>query len=139
MTGCTSMQEASTIVPALPPTLMPTNTPDPIQLGYFGCAGWNCSMEGVVYMNTAIPGNEMEGIVVSLTQHSNCSPTEGEYATTTGKDGRFDFPLYVHDTDTFWIKVEMDGYEPARQRLGGFDCLNCLCRPPIEIVLRPRK
>ena len=117
-------------------TPTPAGTPDPTEEFLRYCYGWNCSLKGVVYVGTARPGNELEGIAVRLSKHSYCSPIIGELETTTGADGRFRFWVYVHDTDTFWIQVELAGYEPVRQSIGGMDCLYCSC-PPIEIVLQP--
>ena len=141
--GCAAVQATptSTHRPTLQPTCtshpteIPSSTPDPTQEFFLSCVGWQCSLEGVVYRGTASPGNELAGIVVRLSHHSFCSPTSGEHETTTGADGEYSFPVYVHDTDTFWIEVELGGYEPVRQSIGGFDCLSCSC-PPMEIVLR---
>jgi hypothetical protein len=112
------------------PTSVPaTATPDP-------CVGWQCTLAGVVYADAASPGNELAGTVVALSHVSHCSPTRGQYETTTVPDGGFSFEVFLHDTDTFLIQVEQDGYEPVRQSIGGFDCLYCAC-PPVEIVLEP--
>ena len=62
--------------------------------------------------------------------------TAGDHETVTGPDGTFAFDVYLHDTDSFLIEVEHDGYEPTSLLIGGFDCLYCSC-PPIEIVLEP--
>jgi len=67
---------------------------------------------------------------------SNCSPTTGQHETITGPAGEFEFGVYLHDTDSFRIEVEREGYEPFSQLMGGFDCLFCAC-PPIEVVLQP--
>jgi hypothetical protein len=112
------------------PTSVPaTATPDP-------CTGWRCTLEGVVYVDAAGPGNELAGTPVELSHVSYCSPTRGQHQTTTGPDGGFRFEVFLHDTDTFLIQVEQNGYEPVRQSVGGFDCLYCAC-PPVEIVLEP--
>jgi hypothetical protein len=71
-----------------------------------------------------------------LSHVSHCSPTRGQQLAHTGPDGRFGFEVFLHDTDTFLIAVEQNGYEPVRQSIGGFDCLYCVC-PPVEIVLKP--
>ena len=105
--------------PALPSVSM-TATPDP-------CVGWRCTLQGVVFVDAASAGNELAGTVVELSHVSYCSPTSGQHETTTGPDGGFGFEAFVHDTDTFWIQVEQDGYEPVRQSVGGFDCLYCAC------------
>ena len=117
------------------PTKMPSSTPDPTQEFFRNCVGWQCFLKGVVYEGTASPGNELAGIAVRLSHHSFCSPTSGEHETTTGINGEFSFPVYVHDTDTFWIEAEIGGFEPVRQSIGGFDCLYCSC-PPMMIVLQ---
>lgn len=122
----------STSTPTIP--VMQEATLDPTQEFFRSCVGWECSLEGIVYAGQIAAGNEVEDIRVRLTQHSNCSPTKGEYEATTGADGEFGFQVYLHDTDTFWIEVEADGYEPIRQTIGGFDCLYCRCTP-IEVVL----
>jgi hypothetical protein len=123
----------STWTPTIP--VIPEATLDPTQEFFRSCVGWDCSLEGIVYAGRVAAGNELEGITVRLTQHSNCSPTRGEYEATTGATGEFGIQVYLHDTDTFWIEVEADGYEPIRQTIGGFDCLYCSCTP-IEVVLR---
>ena len=113
-----------------PPTSVPaTATPDP-------CTGWRCTLEGVVHADAASSGNALAGTLVALSHVSNCSPTRGQYETTTGPDGGFGFEVFLHDTDTFLIQVERDGYKPVRRSVGGFDCLYCAC-PPVEIVLEP--
>jgi hypothetical protein len=76
------------------------------------------------------------GIPVELSHLSYCSPTRGQHKTTTSPGGGFGFEVFLHDTDTFLIQVERDGYEPVRRSIGGFDCLYCAC-PPLEIVLQP--
>jgi len=110
-----------------PTSMLMTATPDP-------CVGWRCTLRGVVYVDAASSGNESAGTLVELTHVSWCSPTSGQHATTTGPDGGFGFEVFVHDTDTFWIQVEQDGYESVRRSVGGFDCLSCAC-PLVEIVL----
>jgi hypothetical protein len=120
-----------TLVTALPPTWTPYLIETPTV-----CSGWNCSLEGVIYANAASLGSELAGVKVHLQQISWCSPTKGEYETITGHDGIFRFEVYLHDTDTFWIELAVEGYQPVRQAIGGFDCLNCAC-PPIEIILQP--
>lgn len=99
------------------------------------CTGWDCSIQGVVYASSAGPGNELGGVTVHLLHTSNCSPTRGEHETVTGADGTFSFPIYLHDTDSFRIEVAVQGYEPASELFGGFDCLYCNC-PPLELVLQ---
>jgi hypothetical protein len=131
LVSCGGSPEATpgpTPQPALTPVLM-TATPDP-------CVGWRCTLRGVVYVEAASSGNELAGILVELSHVSFCSPTSGEHETTTGPDGGFGFEVFVHDTDTFWIQVEQEGYEPVRQSVGGFDCLYCTC-PLVEVVLEP--
>ena len=127
-----AVQPMSTSRPTLQPspTIVPmTATPDP-------CTGWPCTLRGAVYVSAARAGNELAGTRVGLSHVSYCSPTRGEYETTTGPDGGFGFEVFLHDTDTFWIQVEQEGYEPVRQSVGGFDCLYCAC-PPVEVVLEP--
>jgi len=93
-------------------------------------------LKGVVYVDAASPGNELAGTVVELSHISYCSPTRGQHETKTGANGEFEFEVYLHDTDTFQIQIEQDGYEVVRQSVGGFECLFCAC-PPFEIVLQP--
>lgn len=144
LAGCSStdlVTPSVTLTPTSPPiwtptlTVTPEVTFDPTQEFLNSCVGWDCSMEGIVYGGKVATDNELGAITVRLTQHSNCSPTRGEYETTTGANGEFSFPVYLHDTDTFWIDVAADGYEPLRHTIGGFDCLYCRCAP-IEVVLR---
>ena len=110
----------------------PTATPTPDS-----CTGWWCPVTGVVYADTAEPGNELEGASVKLGQFSYCSPTKGQYQTTTGLDGTFEFgEVFFHDTDRVWIEVEPEGYEPTRWDSKGLYCLFCSCfRSPLEIVV----
>jgi hypothetical protein len=128
----------TTDIPTLAPTWTPIATLNPTQEFFSACVGWNCSLEGIVYVGSPSPGNQLEGIAVHLSQISCCSPTSGEHKAITGEDGTFAFAVYLHDTDTFLIKVQADGYEPVDRQIGGFDCLYCSC-PPIEIVLQPAK
>jgi len=111
---------------------------DPTQEFLRSCIGWDCSLKGTVYANAAAPGNELEGVPVHLGQRSYCSPTAGDHEAVTGADGTFGFPVYLHDTDSFNLEVVVEGYQPARQTFGGFDCLYCAC-DPLEIVLQPVK
>ena len=98
------------------------------------CTGWMCEISGVVYMGTALPGNEAEGVIVNLSQHSWCSPTAGEQEARSGPQGEFVFDVYLHDTDSFVFQVDEVGFETVKVKLGGFDCLYCNCQP-VEIVL----
>ena len=130
VTPTPSVQPVPTSRPAVtstPTAVPPTDTPD-------WCIGWWCALSGVVYAGTAGPGNELEGVLVQLSHTSYCSPTRGQHEGRTGPDGRFQFDVFVHDTDTFWFEVQLDGYESVEQRIGGFDCLYCSC-PAVEIVL----
>lgn len=142
LVGCAGSPEG-TLEPALhaTPTTRPvpqpthtaastTATPDP-------CTGWRCTLGGVVYVDAAASGSELAGTLVELSHMSYCSPTRGQHKTLTGPDGGFEFEVFLHDTDTFWIEIERDGYEPVRQTVVGFDCLYCVC-PLIEIVLEPQ-
>lgn len=111
-----------------PTTSPPTFTPD-------FCIGWNCTITGVVYAGAASPGSELAGVLVELFQYSNCSPTRGEQETITDEGGNFTFEVFLHDTDGFNFKVELEGYELAKTSFGGFDCLFCACQP-VEIVVQ---
>ena len=130
--------------PALPSTWTPypiettAVTLDHTQEYLLRCTGWKCSLDGVVYANTASDGNEQAGVKVLLKQISWCSPTRGEHETITDTDGAFSFEVYLHDTDTFWIEISVVGYKPVRQSIGGFDCLFCACDLQ-EIILLPAK
>ena len=115
------------ITPTLETALPPARTPTPTV-----CSGWNCSLEGVIYANNASLSNEFAGVNIHLQQISWCSPTKGEYETFTGADGTFRFDVYHHDTDTFWIELAVEGYQPVRQAIVGYDC-----PPLIEIILQP--
>lgn len=133
--GC-MLSNPKSITPPSVTALSPTRTPFPSKTPT-ACSGWNCSLEGFIYVDEASFGNELAGVIVHLQQISWCSPTRGEYETITGTDGTFRFEVYLHDTDTFWIEVDVEGYLPVRQAMGGLDCLNCAC-PPIEIILQPK-
>ncbi|MCJ7622185.1 MAG: hypothetical protein MUO76_01685, partial [Anaerolineaceae bacterium] len=75
---------------------------------------------------------------MSFSQTSWCSPTAGEQTTLSAEDGSFEFEVYIHDTDTFDFLVEVDGYDSASARTGGFDYL-ASDRLPVVIVLQPIK
>ena len=98
------------------------------------CVGWHCEVSGVVYLGSADPGNELEGVPVKLSQISWCSPTAGEQETQSGPNGIFAFEVYIHDTDSINMQVDFEGYQTEKVKLGGFDCLFCSC-PLVEIVL----
>jgi hypothetical protein len=89
-----------------------------------------------VYDGTASPGSELAGVLVQLSQASYCSPTRGEQETITDEGGNFAFEVFLHDTDGFNFRVELEGYEAVKTSFGGFDCLFCSCQP-VEIVLQP--
>jgi hypothetical protein len=129
LVGCTILATTPTPVPTNIPS--PTDTPDP-------CTGWWCTVSGVVYVDAVDPGNELEGASVELNHSSYCSPTEGQYQTTTGPDGTFEFSdVFFHDTDRVWIQVDSEGYGSARWDSVGVYCYYCSCfTSPIEIVLR---
>lgn len=122
--------------PTSRPTLQPSPTAVPMTATPDPCTGWPCTLRGVVYVSAAGAGNELAGVRVGLSHLSFCSPTRGDQETTTGPGGKFEFEVFLHDTDTFWFQVEQQGYEPVRQSVGGFDCLYCAC-PPVEMVLQP--
>lgn len=98
------------------------------------CVGWYCEIDGVVYLGSVDSGNEMAGVPLKLSQHSWCSPTAGDQETQSGPYGTFAFEVYIHDTDSIIVKVDLEGYQPVKVKMGGFDCLYCSC-PFIEIVL----
>jgi hypothetical protein len=107
-----------------------TPTPDP-------CTGWRCSIHGVAYTGAIDAANTLNDASVTLTQSSYCSPTAGQYQTTTAPDGTFTFDeIFLHDTDGLSIDVEYEGHEPARWKTAGSACVSCSCfSSPIEIVL----
>lgn len=143
LVGCASPPPSATIVPLLttpPPQTGNTHTqavPSPT-FTPTACTGWHCTLHGVVYAGEAVLGNELGGVMVSLSHFSYCSPTMGEHEAVTGEDGAFTFEVYLHDTDSFHFEVEIDGYQTWEYSFGGFDCLYCSC-PPLEVVLRPEK
>ena len=116
------------VVPDATPT-NPVPSPSPTS-----CTGWHCEITGIVSSGTAEPTNQLVSETVTLSQISWCSPTSGEQETQLDMDGRFSFEVYVHDTDSFNIYVDIEGYHPEKIQFGGFDCLYCHC-PPIEIIL----
>ncbi len=138
ISGCgTSSETTTTPRPADTSTTSPTVTSEPITYTPTPdpCTGWNCTFAGVVYAESANPGNELVGVEVELSQASHCSPTKGEQVVTTNSDGVFTFEVFLHDTDGFNFTVELEGYEPTVAKFGGFDCLYCGCEP-LEIVLQ---
>jgi hypothetical protein len=112
---------------------LPTPTPDP-------CSGWWCTVKGVVTTGEGGSGNRLAGATVTLSQHSNCSPTRGDSQTVSGSDGSFEFgQLFFHDTDLVWIEVEAEGFEPARWDSKGQYCYYCACfSEAIEVALQVR-
>ena len=145
--GCRSSPEATPTPPlepaptvthtptTIPPTVTHTPTTSPPTFTPDFCIGWHCTITGVVYAETASPGSELAGVLVELNQYSNCSPTRGEQETITDEGGNFAFEVFLHDTDGFNFKVELEGYEPAKTSFGGFDCVFCACQP-VEILLQ---
>jgi hypothetical protein len=122
----------------LPSETAVTITPEPSQVSSPtpGCYMWKCTLQGVVYAEEIGPSSELEGVEVRLSQYSNCSPTKGEHITKTGPDGEFEFEVLIHDTDGFTFEIEETGYEPYKNKFGGFDCISCSCSS-MEIVLEP--
>jgi len=102
------------------------------------CTGWNCEITGIVSAGAAEPSNQFVSETVTLSQISWCSPTSGEQETQLDVDGRFSFEVYIHDTDSFNIYVDIEEYRPEKIQFGGFDCLYCNC-PPIEIILEAKE
>lgn len=122
--------------PVVKPSILPTSIDQRTLETINPCVGWWCSLNGAVYQKEVGSENELENAVVTLSQASYCSPSKGQQEVITGPDGIFEFSVYVHDTDTFWIMVDLDGYTPTRKSITGFDCLYCSC-PSIEIILYP--
>ena len=126
---------ASTSTPTAPPKSSPaptaTPTPDP-------CTGWWCTVTGVVYADAAESGNELGGAAATLHHASYCSPTRGQYQTTTDLDGTIEFgEVFFHDTDRIWMEVESEGRVSARWDSIDFYCLFCKCfGSPLEILLQ---
>ena len=114
------------------PIEVPTSDPS------LTCPGWSCTLTGVVVQGEAEAGTAIEGVEVRLSQFSYCSPTTGQQVTLTDSDGNFAFDVYLHDTDSLTVRVELEGYPTADDSLSGFDCLSCGCGP-IELVLTPSK
>jgi hypothetical protein len=142
LAGCASLPPTPTLAPLLttpPPHSSQTPTQEMTAPTFTptSCTGWSCTIEGVVYAGEAAPGNELGGAVVTLSQFSHCSPTEGEQEVVTEEDGTFAFEVYLHDTDSFHFEVDLNGYLPGEYSFGGFDCLYCSCLP-LEIVLQPK-
>ena len=100
------------------------------------CTGWTCTLQGTVFQGRAETDGELPGAEVELSHISNCSPTSGKHHTLTETDGSFTFQLYIHDTDTILIEVSRDGYAPEQRKIGGFDCLYCVC-PALDFILQP--
>jgi hypothetical protein len=141
--GCVSPPPPTTIVPLLTtPPPQPGDTPTQavpaLTFTPTACTGWYCTLDGVVYVGEAVPGNELGGVVVDLSHFSYCSPTMGEHEAVAAEDGTFTFEVYLHDTDSFHFEVELNGYQSWEYSFGGFDCLYCSC-PPFEVVLQPEK
>ncbi|MDO9546300.1 MAG: hypothetical protein Q7J07_06075 [Pelolinea sp.] len=127
--GQTSQSDASNGSVDQSPSTERSASPTP------GCIGWSCEIDGIVYLDAAEPGNELEGIRVNFSQISWCSPTAGKQETLTDANGSFSFEVFIHDTDSYKISVDVEGYQTAEHKMGGFDCLFCYC-PLVEIVLK---
>ena len=125
--GCNPSIE--TPLPVNPTPAKPNATPT-------SCIGMNYAIKGAVYAGSVDSANALSGVPVSFSQHSNCSPTAGEQTAYTAEDGSFEFKVYIHDTDSFNFLVEVDGYDAASARTGGFDYL-ARSRLPVVLVLRP--
>lgn len=109
-----------------------TATPNP-------CTGWTCEVQGVVYAQSPSPGNELNGIRLTLTHSSNCSTTQGQLESVTNNDGSFSFPeVFFHDTDRVKIQVDQEGYASWEWDSAGQYCFYCTCfYEPILAVLQP--
>jgi len=121
-------RSTATTIPIEVPTSDPSLT----------CPGWSCTLTGGVVQGEAEAGNAIEDAEILLSQFSYCSPTSGQQVTLTDSDGKFAFEVYLHDTDSLTVRVELEGYQTAEESLSGFDCLSCGCGP-IELVLTPSK
>jgi len=102
------------------------------------CTGWHCEINGTVSAEPAEPTNQLASETVTLSQISWCSPTSGKKDTQLDEDGKFSFDVYIHDTDSFNIYVDIEGYQAEKIQFGGFDCLYCHC-PPIKIILEAKE
>jgi len=115
-------------------TPIEVSTSDPA----LACPGWSCTLTGAVVQGETEIRNAIENVEVRLSQSSYCSPTSGQQATLTDSEGRFAFDVYLHDTDSLAIRVELEGYQTAQYSMTGLDCLYCGCGP-IELGLTPSK
>ena len=129
ITSCVSHAlppESATPVPA-----SVNQTPSPFPTS---CTGWTCEISGVVSTGESQPSDVFTSQVVKLHQISWCSPTAGEQETQINPDGTFSFEIYLHDTDTLNLSVDIPGYLTEKAQIGGFDCLSCSCSP-IELSI----
>jgi len=139
LTGCSTPQPTVADTPLVAPsrseptaTLPKTTTTEdtssdqkthpPITATPTVCTGWRRSVSGTVYDQEAVPGHELEGVEVTLTQISSCSTTAGEYQMVTDPDGAFQFKtLYIHDMDAIDILIKHEGYQTYKVKMSGLE------------------
>ena len=153
LTGCSTPQPTVTEAPSVTPSrseptatlpkTTPTEdtssdqkTPKPITATPTVCTGWRRSVSGTVYDQEALPGHELEGVEVTLTQISSCSTTAGEYQTVTDPDGAFQFnTIYIHDMDAIDILIEHEGYKTYKLKMSGLEIFKQ--GSTFDIILEP--
>jgi|GEM_PF-4083471 len=153
LTGCTTPQPTVADTPlAAPSRSKPTaalpkttstedtssdqKTPSPITATPTVCTGWRSSVSGTVYDQEAVPGQELEGVEITLTQISSCSTTAGEYQTVTDPEGAFQFnTLYIHDMDAIDILIEHEGYQTYKVKMSGLNIFEQ--GSTFDIILEP--
>ncbi|MFO7943972.1 MAG: carboxypeptidase-like regulatory domain-containing protein [Anaerolineales bacterium] len=151
--GCSTPQPTITDTPSVTssrsePTATPSKTtptedissdqktPPPITATPTVCTGWRKGVSGIVYDQEAVPGHELAGVEVTLTQISSCSTTAGEYQTLTDADGSFRFEdLYIHDMDAIDILIEHEGYQTYKLKISRLEIFEQ--GSAIDIILEP--
>ena len=94
------------------------------------------AISGTVLVNqngTLVP---LAGVPVSYTHNSMASPDQASTGSTTSDaTGQFAFdPIFLHDTDTVTMSVQVPGFVPQTVQRGGYDTYTA---PVFEFVLIP--
>jgi hypothetical protein len=97
--------------------LNPVPIPEPSMPGDLGFT----SRGGQVV--NASTGEPIAGAQVTFERHTIAFPTQGPFSgsTVTDADGRFDFVVFVHDTDRFTFTAEAGGFTPASHVFEGIE------------------
>lgn len=121
---------ASTATSTPTPTTSPATTPTVV-----GDLGWQ-TIRGTVRRGDTTGLLPIAGATVSYT-HFSLVRAGSSGSTTTGAEGRYAFdPIFLHDTDTVQVRVEVPGFEPQQMQRSGLHTWN---NPVFDFALTPRE